>query len=82
MNTETDQTTGPRRANSPRARLALLLFVISPLAVLTLLCVLIAQSMKHGQTMSATPVGAGAGHTGMSNEYMGIGKQKDPPAKP
>ncbi len=71
-----------RRANSPRTRFALLLFIVSPLAVLTVLCVLIAQSMRHGQAMAAKPVGAGAGHTGMSNEYMGIGKKPETPAKP
>ena len=55
----------------------MLLFILSPLAVLTVLCLLIAQAMKHGQEMSAKPVGAGAGHTGMSNEYMGVGKKSD-----
>lgn len=54
------------------------MFVISPLAVLTVLCVLIAQSIRHGQSMSEPPVGAGAGRTGMSNEYMGIGKKAEP----
>lgn len=60
----------------------LLLFIVSPLAVLTVLCVLIAQSMRHGQSMAEKPVGAGAGHTGMSNEYMGIGKKPEAPKKP
>ena len=59
----------------------MLLFILSPLAVLALLCVLLAQALNRGQKMSEQPVGAGAGHTGMSNEYMGVGKKKDP-AKP
>lgn len=77
-------TIPPRQGNSRRTRIAVLLFILSPLAVLTLLCVLIAQSIKEGQKMRSTPVGAGAGHTGMSNEHMGLGKKKEPapPPKP
>lgn len=59
----------PRR-NSPRTKYLLLAFIISPLAVLTLLIVLIARSLEHGREMNEPPVGAGAGKTGMSNEFM------------
>lgn len=54
-------------------RIGVLLFAVAPLGVLALLCVLIWQSMKH-PLMHAPPKGAGAGHTGMSNEYGGIGR--------
>jgi hypothetical protein len=60
----------------------LIAFIISPLAVLTVLCVLIRESIKHQPAMTDKPVGAGAGHTGMSNEYMGIGKKPVAPSKP
>lgn len=60
----------PRRHNSRRTRIGLLLFILSPLAVLTILCVLIARSLDRGPEMHEPAVGAGAGHTGMSNEYM------------
>lgn len=65
-------------ANSRKTRILLLLFIISPLAVLTLLCVMIAESIEKGAVMHAPPVGAGAGRTGMSNEFMGIGKERHP----
>jgi hypothetical protein len=61
--------------NSPARRAALLAFIISPLAVVTVLVFLIMQAMKTGPYMSEPPKGAGAGHTGMSNEYSGIGKK-------
>ena len=67
-----------RRGNSRAGRIALLAFIISPLAVLTLLIVLIARSLEHGRDMNAAPVGAGAGKTGMSNEYM-HGAEKSAP---
>lgn len=60
----------PKVQNTRRTRIGLLLFIISPLAVVTLLCVLIARSLERGPEMHEPPVGAGAGHTGMSNEYM------------
>jgi len=53
----------------------LLAFIISPLAVLTVLCILIARSIEHGTAMNSPAIGAGAGKTGMSNEFMGIGKK-------
>lgn len=60
-------------AETPRRRFALLIFLLSPLAVLALLCVLIAWSFKTEPLMDEPPVGAGAGETGMANEYHGIG---------
>ncbi len=64
------------RPNTRRTRFLLLLFIISPLAVLTLLCVMIAESIDQGTVLRSPPVGAGAGKTGMSNEFMGIGKDR------
>jgi hypothetical protein len=43
---------------------------IGPLAVLVALMLLIIHVMKTGQYMNEPPKGAGAGHTGMYNEYM------------
>ncbi len=67
------------RGNSRRTKTLLLAFVISPLAVLTVLCILIARSLEHGREMNEPPIGAGAGKTGMSNEFMGIGKEHPAP---
>lgn len=66
--------------NTPRRKAALIAFIVSPLAILVLLIVAIGYSMRHGPAMRATPVGAGAGKTGMSNEYGGIGRDGKPPA--
>lgn len=49
-----------------RHKLALLVFLFSPLAVVTLLCVLIARSLDDG-IVKQTPIGAGAGETGGAN---------------
>jgi hypothetical protein len=68
----------PRRGNTPAGRFALLAFIISPLAVLTLLCILIARSLDRGSEMDVPHVGAGAGKTGMSNEFMGKGSHPAP----
>jgi hypothetical protein len=62
------------RANSPGVRIALLAFVVSPLAVVAILCVLIAMSLKAGPKMAEPPRGAGAGTTGMYNQHMGGGR--------
>lgn len=51
----------------PRHKLAMLIFLFSPLAVVTLLCVLIAQSLKDPSIHKLPPVGAGAGDTGGAN---------------
>jgi hypothetical protein len=72
-----DTATQRHSSTSRRTRIGVLLFILSPLAVVTVLCVLLAQALRHGQEMTAKPVGAGAGHTGMSNEYMGVGKKSE-----
>lgn len=59
--------------DSPRKRLGVILFILSPLAVLTLLCWWMYFALREPPKMAAKPIGAGAGHTGMSNEYMGLG---------
>ncbi len=51
----------------PRHKVAMLVFLFSPFAVVTLLCVLIAQSLKDPSIHKLPPVGAGAGETGGAN---------------
>jgi chromate transport protein ChrA len=60
-----------RRGNSRGARMALLAFILSPLVVVVILCVLIAMSLKSGPKMNEPARGAGAGSTGMYNQHMG-----------
>ena len=75
---------GPHRytvlRDSPRKRIAVLLFIISPLAVLTGLCWWMYYAISRPPLMNEPPKGAGAGHTGLSNEYMGLGKGRPAPA--
>ena len=70
----------PVLRDSPRKRFAVILFILSPLAVLTGLCVWLYFAIKEPPFMNEPAKGAGAGHTGLSNEYMGLGK--DRPAAP
>jgi hypothetical protein len=58
----------------------LLLFLLSPLAVLVLLVVLIALSLGDGGIKKQAPVGAGAGETGMANQ--GIRPMPEPSQSP
>ena len=55
-------------------RFGVILFILSPLVVLTVLCWWMYFALRNPPAMNAEPRGAGAGHTGMSNEYMGLGK--------
>lgn len=75
-------STAVRTRGSRRQRIALTLFILSPLAVLTGLCVWMYFEIQAAPHMSAPPRGAGAGHTGMSNEYIGVGRDRPqaPPA--
>ena len=73
-----DSQSPVRGGNSRRTKTLLLAFIISPLAVLTVLCVLIARSLEQKPGMDVPPIGAGAGKTGMSNETMGIRKIPKP----
>jgi hypothetical protein len=57
----------------------LTLFILSPLAVLTLLCVWMYFAMKEAPYMNAPARGAGAGRTGMANEHHGIGGERPAP---
>jgi hypothetical protein len=66
------------RGNSRRTKILLLAFIISPLAVLTVLCILIARSLEQNPGRDVPPIGAGAGKTGMSNETMGLRKRPEP----
>lgn len=50
-----------------RHKFAMLVFLFSPLAVVTLLCVLIARSLHDPSIHKMPPVGAGAGETGGAN---------------
>ena len=71
----------PTLKDSPRKRLGVILFVLSPLAVLTLLCVWMYFALRDPPRMNEAPRGAGAGKTGLSNEYMGLGGER-PQAAP
>jgi len=71
---------GPVLRDSPRKRLAVIVFILSPLAVLVVLCWWMYFAIKQPPYMNEPPKGAGAGHTGLSNEYMGLGR--DRPAAP
>ena len=62
--------------DSPRKRFGGIVFVLSPLAVLVILCWWMYFALREPPQMAAKPVGAGAGHTGMSNEYMGLGRRR------
>jgi hypothetical protein len=53
-----------------RRRIVVLGVVLGPLVVLIVLTLLIIRAMKTGPYMNEPPKGAGAGHTGMYNEYM------------
>jgi hypothetical protein len=64
----------PRLPDTPAKRFGVILFILSPLAVLALLCWWMYFALRDAPQMSATPRGAGAGKTGMSNEYVGLGK--------
>jgi len=74
----------PIRFRSRRAqRRVLTVIVLSPLAVLTLLCVWMYYALNAAPYMNEPPRGAGAGHTGMSNEYMHGGTARpEAPAAP
>lgn len=63
-------------ARTPARRFALLVFLLSPLAVLAFLCVLIAISIQKEPAMDAPPVGAGAGETGMLNDHLTKERQR------
>lgn len=83
--TQAEQTTAPgTRGNSAKKKALVLAVAIGPLAVLVLVCVAIWRGQVNGLHMRATPKGAGAGHTGMSNQYTGIGKapEQTPPKAP
>jgi hypothetical protein len=58
--------------NTKGRRVALLVFLLSPFLVLALLCFLIWQAQRTGLAEHEPPKGAGAGHTGMLNEYKGL----------
>jgi len=70
----------PTLRDTPGKRFAVILFILSPLAVLTGLCWWMYFAIRQPPFMNEPAVGAGAGHTGMSNEYMGLGKNR--PAAP
>jgi hypothetical protein len=65
--------------NRRTQRIVLTAIIISPLAVLTLLCVWMYYAIRAEPYMNAPARGAGAGQTGMANEYMG-GKKPSPAA--
>lgn len=66
----------PTLKDSPQKRLGVILFILSPLAVLTILCVWMYFALKNPPQMNEPAKGAGAGKTGLSNEYMGLGRDR------
>ncbi len=60
----------PAHLPRKRRRVVVLGVVLGPLVVLIVLTLLIVQAMRTGPYMNEPPKGAGAGHTGMYNEYM------------
>jgi hypothetical protein len=69
-----------RIGNTRGKRIAVIALAIAPLAVLALLCWWMYYALREPPAMSGPARGAGAGHTGMSNEYMGLGKDRPAPA--
>lgn len=57
-----------RYHHSSGQRWGVLIFILSPLAVVAALCVLIYYALKDPTIQKQPAVGAGAGHTGMSNQ--------------
>ena len=66
----------PTLRDTPQKRFAVILFILSPLAVLTILCVWMYFALKNPPQMNEPAKGAGAGKTGLSNEYMGLGRDR------
>jgi hypothetical protein len=64
----------PQLPDTRAKRIGVIAFILSPLAVLALLCWWMYFALRNPPAMEARPIGAGAGHTGMSNEYVGLGK--------
>jgi hypothetical protein len=58
-----------RYIHSPAQRMGVIVFMLSPLAVVAVLCVLIWLALRNPTIVKQQPVGAGAGATGMSNEH-------------
>lgn len=54
-------------------------FLISPVLVVALLLYLIDGSIRQGTELAAPPIGAGAGRTGMANEFMGARRPAQDP---
>ena len=65
---------GPRRPGTIPGRWAVALVVIGPIVVATIIS-LVAWHYRYDKAQNSPPVGAGAGHTGMANEYGGLGKK-------
>ncbi len=62
---------GARRGpNTPGRRIALLIYLLSPLLVLALLVWLIMVAQQSGPRMNEPPKGAGAGQTGMGKGFI------------
>lgn len=57
-------------ANTPARRIALLIYLLSPLLVLALLVWLILVAQRSGTRMNEPPVGAGAGQSGMGRGFI------------
>lgn len=58
------------RANTPGRRIALLIYLLSPLLVLALLVWLICVAQQVGPKMNEPPKGAGAGESGVGRGFI------------
>ncbi|MFM9995388.1 MAG: hypothetical protein ACKVU4_06255 [Phycisphaerales bacterium] len=55
---------------TPGRRIALLVYLLSPLIVLALLVLLIFQAQRAGTKLTDPPKGAGAGESGMGQPFI------------
>ena len=68
---------GPRRARTVPGRVVVVVVLLAGAATATVVCWVAFANRESAKPMMAEPeVGAGAGHTGMYNEYGGIGKKE------
>lgn len=72
----------PTPAAKPRmSKVALTVILLAPAVVVAILLYAINGSINSGTKRAGPPIGAGAGQTGMANEYMGRGAAENAPAQ-
>ncbi|MCA9287200.1 MAG: hypothetical protein KDA05_01365 [Phycisphaerales bacterium] len=78
---ESGTTDSGPAGGAPRRRMSkwlLTAILVAPVLVVAALLYLIQGSINSGTKLAGPPVGAGAGHTGMANEYMHRDAPEDP----